>query len=255
METDNNFSRHRGIYLLPNLFTTVTLFGGFYSIVAAMQGVFDLAAIAIFVAMIADGLDGRVARLTQTASEFGAEYDSVADMVAFGVAPALVAYSWAFFTLGKIGWLVAFMYTATGALRLSRFNIQRSTVDKRYFQGLPIPAAAGGLISMVWLAHTYDLGISWFRWPLLTISIASSLLMVSQVRYHSFKEIDFKGKVPFFTILLVILIFISVAVDPPVVLFLAFVSYILHGPLLGLWHQKVIYLRRIKNRKLVKKDS
>ena len=139
MNKENVSAHRRGIYLLPNLFTTATLFGGFYSVVAAMQGDFYLAAAAIFVAMIADGLDGRVARLTQTASEFGAQYDSVADMVAFGVAPALVAYSWAFYTLGKLGWLVAFLYTAAGALRLSRFNIQRDTVDKQYFQGLLSP--------------------------------------------------------------------------------------------------------------------
>lgn len=243
----------RGIYLLPNLLTTATLFCGFYSIVAAMQGLFDVAAVAIFVAMTADGLDGRVARLTQTASEFGAEYDSVADMVAFGVAPALVAYSWAFHTLGKLGWLVAFVYTATGALRLSRFNIQRDTVDKRYFQGLPTPSAAGAMASAVWLDNAYGFDVVWIRWPLLLLSIMVSVLMVSHVRYHSFKEIDFKGKVPFVTILLVILVFVGIAMNPPLVLCATFVGYAFSGPLLTLRDVRQ-RIHQIRERRLIRKE-
>ena len=253
MNKENVSAHRRGIYLLPNLFTTATLFGGFYSVVAAMQGDFYLAAAAIFVAMIADGLDGRVARLTQTASEFGAQYDSVADMVAFGVAPALVAYSWAFYTLGKLGWLVAFLYTAAGALRLSRFNIQRDTVDKQYFQGLPIPSAAGAMASVVWLGYVCGFDVAWIRWPLLLLSIMVSLLMVSHVRYHSFKEIDFKGKVPFATILLVILIFVGIAMNPPLVLCVTFVGYVFFGLLFTLldMRQRIVHIRarRLKRKK------
>ena len=189
--------RRRGIYLLPNLFTIAGLFAGFYAIVTAMEGYFNYAAIAIFVAMIMDFFDGRVARLTNTQSAFGAELDSLSDMVSFGVAPALVIYSWSLEGLGKLGWLAAFIFTAAGALRLARFNTQVSIADKRYFQGLPIPAAAGVLASMVWLCVDSEIlgdGVSMIT---AVLAILIAILMVSNVRYYSFKEIDLKGRVPF----------------------------------------------------------
>jgi len=225
----------KGIYLLPNLFTTAGLFAGFYAVVSALKGVFDTAASVIFIAMIADYLDGRVARMTGTQSPFGAQYDSLSDMVAFGVAPSLVMYSWSLSSLGKMGWLAAFTYTAAAALRLARFNTQVATADKRYFQGLPCPTAAGVLASFVWLGHKYNLSgvvISNFV-AVLTVAIAA--LMVSNIRYHSFKEIDFKGRVSFVTVLMVVVIFVGIALNPPVVLFSVFFLYAAAGPVLTLW--------------------
>jgi CDP-diacylglycerol---serine O-phosphatidyltransferase len=222
--------RHRGIYLLPNLFTTGCLFSGFYAIVAAMGGRFEAAAIAIFIAMILDGLDGRVARMTNTQSAFGAEYDSLADMVSFGLAPALVVYVWALSDLGKLGWLGAFVYTAGTALRLARFNTQVGRADKRYFQGLASPAAAAVVAGMVWVGQDYQAegtAMSIFA-TLLTVCVG--LLMVSNVRYRSFKDLDLKGKVPFVAILAVVLVFVLVSLDPPQVLFAGFLVYAVSGP-------------------------
>lgn len=222
--------RHRGIYLLPNLFTTGCLFSGFYAIVAAMNGRFEAAAIAIFIAMILDGLDGRVARMTNTQSAFGAEYDSLADMVSFGLAPALVVYVWALSDLGKLGWLGAFVYTAGTALRLARFNTQVGSADKRYFQGLASPAAAAVVAGMVWVGHDYQaegVAISIFATAL---TVCMGLLMVSNVRYRSFKDLDLKGKVPFVAILAVVLVFVLVSLDPPQVLFAGFAVYAFSGP-------------------------
>lgn len=232
--------RRRGIYLLPNLFTIAGLFAGFYAIVTAMEGYFNYAAVAIFVAMIMDFFDGRVARLTNTQSAFGAELDSLSDMVSFGVAPALVIYSWSLEGLGKLGWLAAFIFAAAGALRLARFNTQVSVADKRYFQGLPIPAAAGVLASMVWLCVDSEIlgdGVSMMT-AILAIIIA--ILMVSNVRYYSFKEIDLKGRVPFVAILLVVLAFVGISLDPPKILFFIFFCYALSGPILTLYtlHKK-----------------
>lgn len=220
----------RGIYLLPNLFTTAALFSGFYAIVAAMKGLFDLAAITIFIAMIADGLDGRVARLTNTTSAFGAEYDSLSDMVAFGIAPALTLYQWGLQGLGKLGWLCAFIYVAAVAIRLARFNVQHNAQEKRYFIGLPCPSAAAIIASIIWLGHTSHfnqatrIGVA-----LLTVAIAAS--MVSNIRYRSFKDIDMKKRVPFVTILIVILIFVGITLNPPFVLFVVFAAFGLSGPL------------------------
>ena len=225
----------RGIYLLPNLFTTAGLFAGFYSIVASMKGYFDVAAMTIFIAMIMDGLDGRVARLTNTQSEFGVQYDSLADIVSFGVAPALVMYNWSLINLGKFGWLAAFLYAATGALRLARFNTQAASSDKRFFQGLPIPAGAGVLASIVWLGHEYVLPPTTFSIVVGCITILIGLLMVSNIRYSSMKKLDFKGKVPFFAIILVVLFFIAVSINPPMVLFIGFTGYMLSGPILTLF--------------------
>ncbi len=222
--------RGRGIYLLPNLFTTGCLFAGFYAIVAAMANKFEPAAIAIFIAMIMDGLDGRVARLTNTQTNFGAEYDSLADMVAFGLAPSLVMYEWALFNLGKLGWLAAFIYTAGAALRLARFNTQVGTAGKRYFQGLASPAAAAVVAGMVWVATDHEqIGADW-RIPAFALTLAAGILMVSNIRYRSFKDLDLKGKIPFVTLIIVVLVFVFISASPPQVLFSIFLAYAISGP-------------------------
>lgn len=235
------YPRHRGVYLLPNLFTTAALFAGFYAVVAGMKGLFEYSAIAIFVAMIMDTLDGRVARLTKTQSAFGAQYDSLSDMVSFGIAPALVSYNWGLSELGKPGWLAAFIFAATGALRLARFNVQSTTVtDKRYFIGLPIPAAAAVVAGMIWLGAEFN--ISGKNISILVAFIVSALgiLMVSYFKYYSFKEIDFKNHVPYMAVLIIILLFSLIAWNPPIVLFTVFFIYALSGP--ALW-----FKHRIKN--------
>ncbi len=239
--------RRRGIYLLPNLLTTAALFAGFYAIVAATQGKFEQAAVAVFIAMVLDGLDGRVARMTNTQSEFGAEYDSMCDMASFGLAPALVMYEWSLSSMisygwqwGKLGWLAAFIYVAGAALRLARFNVRASSTDKRYFQGLPSPAAAAVVVGMVWAL--FDQGIKGEDVaPIaLFVTIAAGLLMVSNVSYYSFKDIDFHGKVPFVAILAIVLIFVFASIDPPKVLFGSFFLYALSGPIISLvrWFKK-----------------
>ncbi len=226
--------RRRGIYLLPNLFTTGCLFAGFYAIVAAMSGRFEAAAIAIFIAMIMDGLDGRVARLTNTQSAFGAEYDSLADMVSFGLAPALIVYVWLLSDLGKIGWLAAFVYTAGTALRLARFNTQVGRADKRYFQGLASPAAAAVIAGMVWVGQDYDLDGRSIAIVAAIITTLLGVFMVSNVRYRSFKDLDLKGRVPFVAILVVVLVFVLISIDPPQILFAGFSLYALSGPVITL---------------------
>lgn len=233
-------SRPRGIYLLPNLLTTSALFAGFYAIVATMQLRFEVAAVSIFIAMIADGLDGRVARLTQTQTAFGAEYDSLSDMVAFAIAPALLVYNWSLITLGKTGWLVAFLYAAATALRLARFNTQpHDTEDRRYFQGLPCPSAAAVIAGMVWMdCDYYGLYRGYFAVPEALITCFLAGLMVSRFRYYSFKQLDMKGKVPFFTIVSVVLVLAAVAVNPPGVLASLFFIYAFSGPLVTLLQKK-----------------
>ena len=227
--------RRRGIYLLPNLFTITALFAGFYAIVAGMRGHFETAAIAIFVAMIMDSLDGRVARMTHTESEFGAQLDSLADMVSFGVAPALVIYSWSLDVIGKVGWLGAFVFTVAVALRLARFNTQLGEGNKRYFKGLPCPAGAGVLAGMVWAATDFGISGPTLSWVVMLISVAVGLLMVSNIRYRSFKDLDLKGTVSFVAILVVVLILVFVALDPPQLLFAIFFLYGLSGPVAFLW--------------------
>jgi len=227
--------RSRGIYLLPNLFTTAGLFAGFYAIVAAMGGRFEAAAVAIFIAMVTDGLDGRIARLTNTQSDFGVEYDSLSDMIAFGLAPALVIYVWSLSSLGKIGWLAAFVYTAGAALRLARFNAQVETTSKRYFQGLASPAAAAMIAGWVWVASDYALEPQQWVWPALVLTVLAGVLMVSNIRYHSFKEIDLKGKIPFVALLFVVLVFVFISIDPALVLFSIALLYALSGPVLTLF--------------------
>ncbi len=226
--------RSKGIYLLPNLFTTTALFAGFYAIVAAMRGDFEQAAIAIFIAMIMDGIDGRVARLTNTQSAFGAEYDSLADVVSFGIAPSLVAYSWGLSSLGKLGWLAAFFYAAATALRLARFNSRIGKDDKKWFQGLPCPSAAGLIAAMVWVAHDY--GMPGHRlWVIAAIvTLITGALMVSNFKYYSFKDIDLKGRVPFVAVLAVLIGFVGVSIDPPLILLVAFSIYVFSGPIVSL---------------------
>ncbi len=220
----------KGIYLLPNLFTTGALFSGFYAVVAAMNGHFENAAIAIFVAMVLDGLDGRVARMTNTQSDFGAEYDSLADMVSFGVAPALVAFSWALQDLGKVGWVAAFVYCAGAALRLARFNTQLAVADKNYFTGLASPSAAAIVAGNVWVfSETGTLGAD-VAWWMAIIVPAAGLLMVSNFKYHSFKGLDLRGKIPFMALLAIVLGFAIVSIDPATVLLGVFLLYALSGP-------------------------
>jgi len=226
--------RGRGIYLLPNLFTTAALFAGFYAVLAAMNGQFEKAAIAIFLAMILDGLDGRVARMTKTQTAFGAEYDSLSDMVAFGLAPSLVMYEWSLSSLGKLGWMAAFIYTAGAALRLARFNSRLDTADKRFFTGLPSPSAAAILAGFVWVAVDNALAGQDLAWLALVLTAGAGLLMVSNILFHSFKQIDFKGKVPFFGIVAVMLVFAVILSEPPLVLFAIFFVYTLSGPVLAL---------------------
>jgi CDP-diacylglycerol--serine O-phosphatidyltransferase len=221
----------RGVYLLPNVLTTFGLFSGFFAIILATKGQYADAAIAIFIAMLWDGLDGRVARLTNTQSEFGAQYDSMADMISFGVAPALLMYFWQFSELGKVGWLAAFVYTAAGALRLARFNTQISNEDKRYFQGLPSPAAAALIAGLVWAKQSigvtdYDQYLTIISWIIL---VGAGVLMVSNVRYYSFKEINLKGRSSFKFLLIATLIIVIVTLWPSAILFVFFFAYALSG--------------------------
>lgn len=231
-DQDNLDSTKRRIYLLPNLLTTAGLFAGFFAIVAAMKGNFESAAVAVFVAMLMDGLDGRVARLTGTESEFGMQYDSLSDMMCFGVTPALVVYSWGLRYLGKVGWLAAFFYVAATALRLARFNIQTNQADKRFFIGLSCTAAAGVMASVVWVGTDFSIPGKRISELVAIVTLLVASLMVSNIRYHSFKELDFKEHVPFVTLLLGLLAYLLIAWDPPKVLFTVFFLYALSGPLM-----------------------
>lgn len=230
--------KSRGIYLLPNLFTSAALFAGFYAIVQAMNFNFEQSAIAIFIAMVLDGLDGRVARMTNTTSAFGAEYDSLSDMVSFGVAPALIMYVWALKPMGKLGWIAAFIYCACAALRLARFNtkLEDTYQDKRYFQGLPSPASAALLAGFVWVAYEYDvdgreiffgaLQMKWMAWGL---TVFAALSMVSDLKFYSGKDINLKQSVPFVAILAIVLAFVLISYSPPEVLFTVVLVYALSG--------------------------
>lgn len=232
--------RRRGIYLLPNLFTTGCLFAGFYAIVAAIDGNFERAGGAIFVAMLFDGLDGRVARMTGTESDFGKQYDSLADMVSFGLAPALVSYQWGVARIaeygnlwGRIGWLAAFFYAVCAALRLARFNT-RSGSDKRYFEGLPSPSAAAVVSAFIWLSTEWaEPGLPGL---VLTFAVvaAAGALMVSQFPFNSFKQLDLAGPVKFATFILVPLLFVAIAAHPPLTLLVLFGGYAVAGPLFWL---------------------
>ncbi len=224
----------KGIYLLPNLMTTAALFAGFYAVIAGIQGEFEQGAIAILVAMVLDGLDGRVARMTNSCSAFGAEYDSLSDMISFGLAPALLMYQWMLHDFNKLGWLIAFVYTVAAALRLARFNTQVGVADKRYFQGLPSPAAAGVLASLIWVVESASIESGLLPMVALVLTLFTGVMMVSNVRFSSFKEINLKGKVPFMTLLLVVLIFVIIILEPAVILFLIFLVYTVSGPIVTL---------------------
>src|SRR4051812_32501969 len=230
-----NRIRRRGIYILPNLFTTAALFAGFYSIVQAMNARFDQAAIAIFIAMVLDGLDGRVARLTKTQSAFGAEYDSLSDMVSFGAAPALVVYEWALLSMGKLGWIAAFVYVAGAALRLARFNTLLEVADKRWFQGLPSPSAGALVAGFVWIIEDLGLDPNGLRWLAWFVTLFAGLTMVSNLKYYSFKAINLKKSVPFVAMSLIVVFVALLSYQPPLVLFGAFVIYSVSGYVVSGW--------------------
>ena len=251
----------KGIFLLPNLFTTAALFAGFYAIIAAIKGHFDTAAIAIFLAMLLDGLDGRVARLTNTQSDFGAEYDSLSDMASFGLAPALVLYQWALIYMselgsawGKLGWLAAFIYTVSAALRLARFNTQVGTADKRYFQGLPSPAAAAVTVGAVWVCEFYGIPGKDVMIAAFILTITAGLLMVSRFSYYSFKDLNLTKKVPFFSVMLVVLVFVLLSIQPPTALFILFFLYMISGPVIALF-RGIRKHRKLASNKIEQSDK
>ncbi|MGI4777189.1 MAG: CDP-diacylglycerol--serine O-phosphatidyltransferase [Janthinobacterium lividum] len=237
--------RRKGIYILPNLFTLAALFGGFYSVVMAMNARFDQAALGVFAAMILDSLDGRVARMTNTQSAFGEQMDSLSDMVSFGAAPALIAYEWSLKGLGRWGWIAAFVYCACGALRLARFNVNTGTVDKRWFQGLPSPAAAALVAGFIWLMTEWGkrggevLYLSWTQitWITFVFTLYAGLSMVTNAPFYSFKDIQMKKSVPFAVIVLIALGIAIVNIHPPTVLFGVFVAYGLSGYVVYGWRR------------------
>lgn len=229
--------RRKGIYILPNLFTLAALFGGFYAIVMAINGRFDLAAIGVFCAMVLDSLDGRVARMTNTQSAFGEQMDSLSDMVSFGAAPALIAYVWALQGLGRWGWIAAFVYCACAALRLARFNVNTTVVDKRYFQGLPSPAAAALVAGFIWLMTDLGVNRQTMAWPMFALALYSGLTMVTNVPFYSFKDIHMKKSVPFAVIVLLALGIAVINIDPPIVMFAVFVIYGFSGYVVYVWRK------------------
>jgi len=229
--------RRKGIYILPNLFTLAALFGGFYAVVMAMNGRFDMAAVGIFAAMVLDSLDGRVARMTNTQSAFGEQMDSLSDMVSFGAAPALIAYEWALKGLGRWGWIAAFVYCACAALRLARFNVNTGVVDKRYFQGLPSPAAAALVTGFIWLMTDYGVKGYEVAWVAFGFCLYAGLTMVTNVPFYSFKDVQMKKSVPFAVIVLIALGIAVINIDPPVVLFVLFCVYGLSGYALYGWRK------------------
>lgn len=226
----------KGVYILPNLFTLAALFGGFYAVVMAINGRFDLAATGVFFAMVLDSLDGRVARMTHTQSAFGEQMDSLSDMVSFGAAPALISYVWALQSIGRWGWIAAFVYCACTALRLARFNVNTGVVDKRYFQGLPSPAAAALLAGFIWVMNDQGWDGIQLAWPTFAMCLFAGLSMVTNIPFYSFKDIQFKRSVPFIVIVLIVLGIAVINIDPPIVLFGMFVAYALSG--------YAVYLRR-----------
>lgn len=237
--------RRKGIYILPNLFTLAALFGGFYAIVMAMNGRFDLAAAGVFCAMVLDSLDGRVARMTNTQSAFGEQMDSLSDMVSFGAAPALIAYEWSLRGLGRWGWIAAFVYCACAALRLARFNVNTAVVDKRYFQGLPSPAAAALVAGFIWLMtdlnvqRFQDNWLTWSQlsWGMFALTLFAGLTMVTNVPYYSFKDVQMKKSVPFAVIVSIALGIAVINIHPPIVLFAIFIAYGLSGYAVYFWRK------------------
>jgi len=245
----NKSMRRRGVYLLPNLLTSAALFAAFYSIISGISGKFEIAAIAIVVAGFLDGMDGRVARMTNTQSDFGEQYDSLADLISFGLAPALLAFNWSLSSLGdisklagKLGWLAAFLFVACAALRLARFNTQASLVDKRYFQGLSSPAAAGTLVFTIWFCIDNGISGETVRWLICVETVVLGILMFSRVRYYSFKVLPDGGKVPAVWLLLAVLIIVLLALDPPIMGMIFGVVYVLSGLIItatGRRHRKL----------------
>jgi CDP-diacylglycerol---serine O-phosphatidyltransferase len=229
--------RRKGIYILPNLFTLAALFGGFYAVVMAMNGRFDQAAVGVFCAMVLDSLDGRVARMTNTQSAFGEQMDSLSDMVSFGAAPALIAYVWSLKELGRWGWIAAFVYCACAALRLARFNVNTAVVDKRYFQGLPSPAAAALVAGFIWVMNDQGVKGSELPWVMFGVALYAGLTMVTNVPFYSFKDVQMKKSVPFAVIVLIALGIAVINIDPPIVLFGLFVVYGLSGYALYGWRR------------------
>ena len=236
--------RRRGVFLLPNLLTTGTLFAGFYGIVAAIDGNFDRASVAIFAAMLFDGLDGRVARWTHTETLFGKEYDSLSDLVAFGLGPAIIVYQWGVarlaeynLTWGRIGWLVTFFYAVATALRLARFNTRTASVDKRYFEGLPSPSAAAVVASFIWCAHKFELGGLNGLLIAFGVTALAGALMVSRFYYSSFKGVKLTGRVRFTYAILIPLVFVVISIEPPLVLLALFGSFALSAPGVALWRR------------------
>ncbi len=227
----------KGIYVLPNLITLAALFGGFYAVVMAMNNRFDLAALGIFCAMVLDGLDGRVARMTHTQSAFGEQMDSLSDMVSFGAAPALIAYEWALKGLGRWGWIAAFVYCACAALRLARFNVNTAVVDKRFFQGLPSPGAAAIVAGFIWLMTELGIKGNSVAWYMLGLALFSGLTMVTNLPFYSFKDFHMKQSVPFTAIVLIAIGIAVINIDPPVLLFALFIGYGLSGYVLYGWRR------------------
>jgi CDP-diacylglycerol--serine O-phosphatidyltransferase len=233
--------RRKGIYILPNLFTLAALFGGFYAVVMAINGRFEQAVYGVFCAMVLDSLDGRVARMTNTQSTFGEQMDSLSDMVSFGAAPALIVYVWALKDMGKLGWVAAFVYSACAALRLARFNTNLTVVDKRFFQGLPSPAAAAVVMGFIWVLE--DAGFNglrdgpWLGWSALVVTLYAGLTMVTNVPFYSFKDISFKRTVPFIVIVAIALGIAVINIHPPTVLFTLFCVYGLSGYAVYVWRR------------------
>lgn len=237
--------RRRGIYILPNLFTSASLFSGFYSIVASINGRFEAAAVAIIISAVLDGLDGRIARLTNTTTQFGVEYDSLADVIAFGVAPGILAFQWALEPFGRLGWLAAFMFVICGALRLARFNVQKTNEDASYFKGLPIPAAAGFIAAMILFVESWDGSLQVRSVLIIAMIYILSFLMVSTLHYYSFKKFDIRNRKPFNVLLSIILIFLIIAYKPKIMLFLILLAYVASGPVITFYR----LFRRIPFRK------
>lgn len=236
----------KGIYVLPNLFTTANLFCGFYSAIASMKGMYEIAAVTILIAAVLDGLDGRIARITHTTSKFGAEYDSLCDLVTFGVAPALLVYNWSLIAYGKWGWLAAFLFCVCGALRLARFNVQTGVIDSRVFNGLPIPGGAAAVATGI-LLYFYAGGEGRFsEWPVMVGTVALSLCMVSSIKYYSFKDLNFFSRKPFTSFVLIILILVIVVAEPQIMMFTFAFGYSLSGPV---WALSKIIRRMTKERR------
>lgn len=233
----------KDIYFLPSMFTTASLFAGFFAIVKAINGQFEASVIALYISMFLDGIDGRVARWTHTESEFGAQYDSIVDMVSFGLAPALIMYQWALSSLGKMGWLAAFVYSAGAGMRLARFNARDDSADKHNFLGLPSPAAAALIVGFIWAMDSYGFPGPDISFLGLLVTIAAGVLMVSNVRYRSFKDFNARKRIPFMFMLIIPLVFVLIYLQPPEVLFGAALIYASSGPLLYVYE----FIRGEKN--------